>query len=239
MTDVDQKLSDHVWKKLSETNPYWSVVSLDKYRGHLSLENRRDFFESGEQNVQYFIKIVTQLSPHLTLSTVIDFGCGVGRLTIPLCRRAMQVFAVDISPAMLDLCQQNCKEAGFDNVIPIVSDDSLLGLNGIRADLIISSITFQHIRPERGLRLLKRLTALLNPGGVLCAFVLISGESDRTSADADLASVLASPESFIEMNVYQLELVVLMLSDYTDQITLGLVPMGKHLGADIFCVRRS
>jgi SAM-dependent methyltransferase len=234
-----QPLSDEVWSRLSEREPYWSVLSIDKYRGELSGNSKEEFFRSGELNVQHYLDMALRLQPRLKLTTVIDFGCGVGRLTIPLCRRAQKVFAVDISPTMLLHCRQNCKEAGLFNVIPVKSDDALSGLDGIVADLIVSSITFQHIRPERGLRLLRALLDRLKPGGVLCVFLLISGENDRASDDVEAAAIRAQPEAYIEMNVYPLDLVTSMLSRFTDEITLGLVPMGKHLGADFFAARRA
>jgi SAM-dependent methyltransferase len=240
MTDERDRLSDLVWTRLSETDPYWSVLAIEKYHGQqLAGERKEEFFETGEQNVQHFLDVASRLRPGLRYSTVIDFGCGVGRLTIPLCRRAKQVFAVDISPTMLDLCEKNCREAGLFNVIPIKSDDDLSELNGFQADLIISSITFQHIVPTRGLPILELLVERLKPDGVLCVFLLIAGESDQPVHGIDALSVLASPETYIEMNVYPLDSVISILRNYTEQIILDLVPMGKHLGANIFCARQT
>ena len=214
------------------------MLSIDEYRGELPPNRKAEFFRTGELNVEHYLEMALRLQPSLKLTTVIDFGCGVGRLTIPLCRRAQRVFAIDISPTMLTHCRQNCKAAGLFNVIPVRSDDALSGLDGVLADLIVSSITFQHIRPERGLRLLRALLERLKPGGVFSVFLLIAGENDRAADDVEVASVRAEPEAYIEMNVYPLDLVMSMLSHFADEITLRFVSMGKHLGADIFAARR-
>ena len=234
-----ETLSDEIWTCLSQKDPYWSVLTIDKYHGVLSPERRAEFFRTGEQLVSSFLKRAFRLQPQLKLTSAIDFGCGVGRLTLPLCRRVKHVFAVDVSQTMLELCEKNCREEGFYNVIPLKSDDRLSSLDGIEADLVVSSITFQHIRPMRGLQLMEGLIRRLKPDGVLGVFVLIAGESDQPTHGADYRSIQASPESYIEMNVYPLESIVSMLSKYTDQITLVPVPMGHQLGADIFCARRA
>ena len=54
------------------------------------------------------------LNKYLTKpGTVVDFGCGTGRASIPLARRGFQVVAVDISPAMLELVGQKAAKEGL------------------------------------------------------------------------------------------------------------------------------
>ncbi|MDO5695739.1 MAG: methyltransferase domain-containing protein [Eubacteriales bacterium] len=48
--------------------------------------------------------------------TVLDLGCGVGRLCIPIARRVKEVIAVDISSDMLACAQRNAKAAGLNNI---------------------------------------------------------------------------------------------------------------------------
>ena len=48
--------------------------------------------------------------------TVLDIGCGIGRLTIPIAEKVRQVTALDIADKMLELCQENVRNAGLDNV---------------------------------------------------------------------------------------------------------------------------
>lgn len=48
--------------------------------------------------------------------TVLDIGCGIGRLTVPIAKQVKKVTAVDIADKMLDLCKKNVEEAGLDNV---------------------------------------------------------------------------------------------------------------------------
>ncbi len=47
--------------------------------------------------------------------TVLDIGCGPGRMTIPIAKRAREVIAIDSSQAMIDICKRNTEEAGISN----------------------------------------------------------------------------------------------------------------------------
>ncbi len=48
--------------------------------------------------------------------TVLDIGCGPGRITVPMAHRAASVTAMDSSEAMLAQCRANCESAGVANV---------------------------------------------------------------------------------------------------------------------------
>lgn len=51
-----------------------------------------------------------------TEDTVLDIGCGPGRISVPMAQRAKSVTALDSSEKMLAYCQQNAKEAGVSNL---------------------------------------------------------------------------------------------------------------------------
>lgn len=48
--------------------------------------------------------------------TVLDVGCGPGRITVPMAKRAKAVTALDASPKMLEHCRRNAEAAGLTNV---------------------------------------------------------------------------------------------------------------------------
>lgn len=53
-------------------------------------------------------------------ATLLDVGCGQGALAIALAPRFEQVFALDYSPAMLDLARRNAEAAGVKNIQTIL-----------------------------------------------------------------------------------------------------------------------
>ena len=98
------------------------------------------------------------------LGTALEFGCGVGRLLLPLARRSRRAIGVDVSPTMLQHCAENARNAGLDNV-ELVGDLALLDADHGALDLVLSFIVFQHIPTDLGIVYLAALLRLLRPGG--------------------------------------------------------------------------
>lgn len=91
-------------------------------------------------------------------TTIIDFGCGNGRVSIPLSDWA-KVIAVDFSYSML---QQLPKEA---NIHPVLAVDNWFGLSN-PADYAFSLSVFIHNTYESGIQIMKAISENLKPGGL-------------------------------------------------------------------------
>ncbi len=160
-TDVD-------WSKVAEDNPYWGVLSVEEFRGvALSPESEARFFASGEQFIFDTLAFARRhLAPDLKIDRALDFGCGVGRLLLPLAKlSAKGAVGVDVAPKMLELARANLQRAGFSGSKVVMGDDELSLVEG-RFDFVNSFITLQHIPPERGLPIIERLLRILKVGGV-------------------------------------------------------------------------
>jgi SAM-dependent methyltransferase len=159
--------TDAVWRRLGATDPYYGVLTSECYRqGRMDDSAREEFFRSGELHVHVLWQMIRErVGPDFAPRRALDFGCGVGRLTLPLARRCPEVLGVDVSEAMRAEAASNCSRASLTNASFAPSDDDLSSVVGL-FDLIQSFIVFQHIPPRRGLRLLKALLGLLAPGGV-------------------------------------------------------------------------
>lgn len=158
--------TDRDWTKIAEEEPYWGILSSEEFRGReLSPEMREKFFSEGEGFVsELFAQIKRQL-PDFRPSRSLDFGCGVGRLLIPIARRSTEAVGIDIAPKMLELATFNIKNAGLTNTSLVASDDNLSMVSG-EFDFIHSYIVLQHIPLERGYIYFRRLLGLLVLGGV-------------------------------------------------------------------------
>jgi cyclopropane fatty-acyl-phospholipid synthase-like methyltransferase len=105
------------------------------------------------------------INPNFVPRTVLDFGCGVGRLLVPFAMVAEDVVGLDVSVSMLREARKNCNKRGLRNVHLKPSDDELSTLAGT-FDLIHSCIVFQHIPMERGRAILSKLLRHVHPGGM-------------------------------------------------------------------------
>jgi ubiquinone/menaquinone biosynthesis C-methylase UbiE len=97
---------------------------------------------------------------------VLDFGCGTGLVTIRLQPLVRSVTGVDSSPGMLEVLKAKIEKQGLANVrvqyLDLERSDVLEG----NYDIIVSSMTFHHIK-EIG-PLLNQFYKALSPNGYLC-----------------------------------------------------------------------
>jgi SAM-dependent methyltransferase len=158
--------SDQDWEWFGRNDPYYGVVSWDSFHRENLDENAAErFFLGGEQYVQKILGIVDErVASGFRPRRVLDFGCGVGRCTIPLARRSEKVVGVDVSGAMLSEAARNCAQRKVGNA-EFVKPDALRGLR-CEFDLVHSFIVFQHIPVRRGMALTEVLLDLIAPGGV-------------------------------------------------------------------------
>ena len=96
---------------------------------------------------------------------VLEIGCGVGRLLVPLAHRVAVAHGVDISPVMIGKSKEYAADA--PNVRTALTDGTFSHLPDASLDFVFSFIVFQHI-PERApiRRYVEEAARVLRPGGV-------------------------------------------------------------------------
>ncbi len=95
---------------------------------------------------------------------VLDYGCGPGRLTLPLAQRCEHVYGLELMTEMFVAARANAEHVGVSNVEWRPSSD-LASLAG-SYDAFVSMWVFQHIPSREGERILAQLVGGLRPGGV-------------------------------------------------------------------------
>lgn len=156
MTDTDQN-----WRLWGERDPYYGVLTDERFRSDNIDHHRDDFFAAGQSFVDHWLYKFEQRFGALSRNRALDFGCGVGRLTIPLSEQFAAVVGVDVSPAMLREARAN--SAGRA-IVYRPSDDQLSAVEGT-FDFVNSVIVLQHIPTVRGMVILKNLLDRVTEGG--------------------------------------------------------------------------
>jgi 2-polyprenyl-3-methyl-5-hydroxy-6-metoxy-1,4-benzoquinol methylase len=154
--------SDRAWRWLGKHDPYYGVLSGPEYRAeNLTAERLDAFFATGRDHVDRVLGLVSRHLGVIGSQSCLDFGCGVGRLVVPLAGRFRSVTAVDISRPMIEEAGRNCERFGVRNV------EFLETLDGARGayDLVHSYIVLQHIPVSRGMAIVDQLIDRVAPDG--------------------------------------------------------------------------
>jgi SAM-dependent methyltransferase len=94
---------------------------------------------------------------------VLEYGCGLGALTVVLAKSGARVTTFDLSRASIDVARQRADLNGVaDRVEFHVSSGEKLPFESGRFDLAIGKAILHHLDPEAGARELARVLA---PGG--------------------------------------------------------------------------
>lgn len=148
--------TDKDWTIIGETEPYFGVLTSNRFkRENMDEQSRSDFFRSGEGDVEHFISRMRAIFGLFEPRSALDFGCGVGRLTLPLAALTGTATGVDISPGMLSEARKH-KLPGLRFLTSIPNETF---------DWVVSAIVLQHIPPERGYGIIEELLDRVAPKG--------------------------------------------------------------------------
>lgn len=121
------------------------------------------FWRGGEEDLATFTSLLDLRIDGA--ETVVEIGCGIGRLTRALAGRAGRVVALDVSPVMVAAAAEH--NPGLANVEWRVGDgESLAGVADASADGVFSHVVFQHVPdPAITYGYVAEMGRVLRPGG--------------------------------------------------------------------------
>src|ERR1700676_3886866 len=152
--------SRQFWDEKARENPYWYVSSAGPYEGR----NLAEFWASGPK-IWNDLKSASGYEPTPN-DTVVEIGCGVGRLTRAIAPEVGRVFAFDLSAEMLAIARSSVEaaNASFNRA----TTPALLEIADHSADACVACCVFQHLPDLEVLRAyLNTAARVLKPGGHL------------------------------------------------------------------------
>jgi cyclopropane fatty-acyl-phospholipid synthase-like methyltransferase len=181
------------WEALARAEPYFAVLANGSDADVAASKTATDeFFETGEADVAALLQAMASvLGRGVPLTSALDFGCGAGRLTIPLARRAVRVVACDVAPTMLLHARRNAATAALQNVTYLLAEETLR-LPPASFDFVVSLLVLQYVPPADGYALIRSLTRLLTSGGVAALHVIAYDERRSRRAVDQAGGVLVA-----------------------------------------------
>lgn len=163
--------SDKDWEIWGKDDPYYGVLTHAQFRKGSIDAHKDEFFASGTSFVTGLLDRYQRHFGDLPRGSALDFGCGVGRLTLAMAAHFGQVDGVDVSPSMLAEARSNAGRLGVANARFVPSDDTLRH-TAAQYDFVNTYIVLQHVDGARGLSFVRSLLAKVRPGGG--AFIHVS-----------------------------------------------------------------
>ena len=150
------------WTTLGNQDPLWAVyIAPGTKGGGWDLDA---FFATGATEVARSLSRARKLGILLGRGTGLDFGCGVGRLSVALAAEMDHVVSVDISAPMLAEARR-IGRCG-DNVTFVLNDKPDLSFqDSATIDLVYSSLVLQHLPRDLAGGYLREFARVLRPGG--------------------------------------------------------------------------
>jgi SAM-dependent methyltransferase len=173
------------WEGFAQSDPLWAICTdLKRRRGRWTQE---EFFATGDREISKIMEYVRSLglSP-VKNDAVLDFGCGVGRLTCALSQYFDQCWGVDISATMIRLAKEfhkNNARCSFS----LNEVDHLQQFPDGYFGFIYTSVTLQHIPMPYVRKYLLEFIRVLKPGGIFVFQI----------PDRDKRGILLRAENFL------------------------------------------
>jgi len=157
--DVGRRSTGDAWEEVAAVAPEFAVLT-DGRRGEA-------FYDSGRETVHQILGDIARRG-FSTRGLALDFGCGMGRLTLPLATRFERAIGVDHSPTMLRLARERARLVGCANVtFALSSGDRFPDVASASADFALSLLVFQHMPSDDAVHAnIRELQRCLVPGGL-------------------------------------------------------------------------
>jgi SAM-dependent methyltransferase len=152
------------WNGLGQRNPYGAI--LTGRSGDLPQWDLEKFFETGRADAARFVADLDRIAPSIRRNRLLDFGCGVGRVSRALADHFHSVVGVDTAPAMVARARElngSCANCEF----VVNGDADLRRFDTGTFDVVYSRLVLQHIPPDLVRVYVPELVRALAPGGVL------------------------------------------------------------------------
>ncbi len=153
--DVDHETNMRLaWDCLAQGTDSDAAFVIDN-----ETKTMEEFSVAGREGIEALNNILT-LDPSWN---VVNIGCGMGRLELPLSHRVASVTGFDVSEKMLERARNYL--SGRKNVHLRRTDSRLVGIDDDAMDLVISFLVFQHCPDEVTWEYFREAYRVLSTGG--------------------------------------------------------------------------
>jgi len=151
------------WDRLGRDNALGAILTKDGRVAEWTLE---EFLATGRADADKFAADLQRIAPSARRESLLDFGCGVGRVTRGLAAHFRTVVGMDVARSMIERARE--LHAGCPGCSFVINRSTRLRtIADGRFDVVYCRLVLQHIRPVLVRQYIPELVRVLAPGGVL------------------------------------------------------------------------
>jgi SAM-dependent methyltransferase len=136
------------------------------------------------ERVEKTLDILSRIGALTEDTVAIDIGCGTGTFTLELAKYCRKVYALDISPRMLDTLAQKAKQRGISNIVKICDNWKSLDISAFDPEINLAlSCLNTGINDFESLDKMNKVSKCWN------CYITVSGNAKHTSKN-DLEEIV-------------------------------------------------
>jgi len=129
------------WNAMAELDPLWAILSdPEKKFGKWSLE---EFFRDGDREAKRVVGMCKANGVGVLYGKMLDFGCGVGRMTRAFSRFFSSCVGIDVSGKMVELAKEF--NADRSHCEFVTSASATMPFADATFDFVFSVLVLQHL----------------------------------------------------------------------------------------------
>lgn len=153
----------YAWEILGDDDPCWAILSWRGQRGKWDLQ---EFLETGRTEIASLVGRLAAVGLTPGEGPVLDFGCGVGRLTQAFADHFDTVHGIDVASSMVERARVvNVHGERVNYHVNQRTDLSMFADSTFR--LVHSHLVLQHIPTAYAKSYIREFCRILKPGGML------------------------------------------------------------------------
>jgi SAM-dependent methyltransferase len=127
-------------------------------------KDKKTMAYTGNQYTQHHLDVFLEVTGIKPGDRVLDVGCGMGRYTIPLVKRGIQVEGLDISPFLLEKLKQN-NDSGMDIPLHLLDIIDYLPEMVDKYDAVVGFFVLHHMHDIE--KCYSAMAKVVKPGGLI------------------------------------------------------------------------
>lgn len=176
---------------------------LNTYQNkHAMLDAHPDWLRANEFHHYASLHYVLQYLKPRASKRILDYGCGIGRLAVPLAKAGAEVWAVDTNQKAIEIAlKQQHQKVNFKH---IQDSEALLQLTNTPFDQIIIYGVLCHVDDADIQKLFCVFEKILKPGGSLFLFELVENAPNGFVTDDYIRRSITEWHTLIENSPFKI-----------------------------------